>query len=156
MKQQIMSVLKNYAISDNSLDHIATGIIAAINNNKNNDSSSLVIVANRGVHSFDESRFPAGEIFYASDGNIGGSPFNADDLTTDLESIVRRVAAKLKSSHYRTVYIVPSGFPVITQMISAAVIQITVTPPVILQYDRATGDYWPVALEIRQLISDRR
>jgi hypothetical protein len=157
MKEKIIQVLQNQncAVGDCDLTDIATAIEVAIKSNDSN-SNSLIIVANRGIHALDESRFPAGDVLYASEGNLGGSPFNADDLKSDLETAVKVVAAKLKANHYQQVYIVPSGFAIISQMITATVIQINANPPVILQYDRETGDYWPISLEIRRLVSETK
>jgi len=116
---------------------------------------SLTIVANQGVHAIDESKLP-GEVFYASHGNLGGSPMTAEDLQADLVAALSVAATKLKERHYQTVYIVPSGLPVLSLNLALVVHQVTSKPAVILQYDREGGDYWPIQLDIRQIVVDAK
>ncbi|RJQ32809.1 MAG: hypothetical protein C4589_00310 [Peptococcaceae bacterium] len=153
MKNKIKKTLTDYHIAFPDIDFLAEQIASAITA-RNGDDNNLVIVANKGIHPIDESKLPAGDLFYASEGNIGGDPMSAESLKSDLEAITAKCASKVKSKPYRKIYIVPSGFPIISQFITSACFQITALPPVILQYDRATGEYWPFELKVRQIVAN--
>jgi hypothetical protein len=114
---------------------------------------SLVIVANQGIHAITEEILP-GEVIYASTGNIGGTPMSAKGLQIDITESLEVIAKVLKGRHYQNVYIVPSGLPVLSIYIAMVVHQITAKPAIILQYDRESGGYWNIELDVRRIVAD--
>ena len=151
MKDKILSVLRKHQITQPDPEFLADEIATALTD-RENDETALVIVANRGIHAIDESRLPAGRVVYASQGNLDLS--SADALKEQFERSIKSVAAELKGGYWRRVYLVPSGLPALLAFLTALVIQVTSKPPILLQYDRETGDYWPLDLEIRRLVSE--
>lgn len=151
LRQKLSNVIQNRDTFNDEEDRILAERIALLLKPKNDNN--LVIVANKGIHAIDECKLP-GSVFYASQGNLGGEPMTPDTLKSDLEDIIRRVARKLKEQHYDNVYVVPTGFPIISQYIVAVVIQVIAKPPTILQYDRNSNEYWPFDLSVRKIISE--
>jgi hypothetical protein len=150
VKDKILSVLERYQIAHPDLPTLAAEIEAAVTT-RDGDDAALVIVCNRGVHAIDESRLPAGKVFYASSGSLPMDGPKALGLA--VEAALLDAARVLKERDWRHVYIVPSGLPVLAIALSALVYQIKVFPAVVLQYDRESGDYWPLAFETRKLAS---
>jgi hypothetical protein len=150
MRNKILSVLERYQIAHPDLPTLAAEIEAAVTA-READDAALVIVCNKGVHAIDESRLPAGRVFYASQGNLAME--SAEALGLSVEAALLEAARALKERDWRRVYIVPSGLPVLAIALASLVYQVKVFPAVVLQYDRESGDYWSLAFEVRKLAS---
>jgi hypothetical protein len=150
MKDKILSVLERYQVAHPDLPTLAAEIEAAVTA-RDGDDAALVIVCNRGVHAIDESRLPAGKVFYASSGSLPMD--NAEALGLAVEAALLDAARVLKERDWRKVYIVPSGLPVLAIALASLVHQVKAYPPITLQYDRESGAYWEMAFEVRKLAS---
>ena len=146
--QKIKDLLHKY----NDIDQSVIDEIEKILNDTPKSDDVLTIVANKGSHAINETLLP-GCVFYASEGNLGGSPMNPETLITDLEKIAKQTTKILKNNFYKKIYIVPSGLPIISLTISAIVSQVTAKPIIPLQYDRESGQYWKIDLPIRELVT---
>lgn len=54
---------------------------------------------------------------------------------------------------FAEVYLVPSGYGVILQRLAETIFQVTGRAAVTLHFDRRTGVYWPIRMEVRELVS---
>ncbi len=114
-------------------------------------NSALTIICNRGIHAIPEEQLP-GRVVAATEGNV--SDQNADQLTKEVVEACRKVAAILKhDGPFSEVYLVPSGYGVLLQKLAEIVFQILAKPAVTLHFDRKTRAYWPIELDVREIIS---
>lgn len=71
-----------------------------------NHDNTLTIVANAGVHPY-HALHKRGEVFFASEGSLDFS--SKESAISEIESVLLRVAKKLKEKRWTRVYLVPFG-----------------------------------------------
>lgn len=107
---------------------------------------ALTLVANAGVHTIPKA-YLRGEVYEVSRGD-----WLADtrvDLETELNAILERLVRKLRSRRWQTIYLIPTGHPVLTANVKLLVYRILRLNTIDL-YHRS-GRYIDVQIDHRRL-----
>ncbi len=126
MKVSELRKLLDQAVQSSGNDRV----VAALENLAATDQPEkgvLTIVSNAGIHSIPEA-FLRGEIYEASRGDWDVSTEEA--LKTELTRILARLVIKLHRGHWRRVYLIPTGHPILSLQIKTMVYR------VLSQHDR--------------------
>jgi len=114
-------------------------------------AGALTIICNDGLHPIPKDRLP-GRVFSATTGNVADQTPEA--LAQTVADACKQVAQLIKSEGgFAEIYIVPSGYGVLLQKIAETVFQITGQPAITLHFDRKTGVYWPILIDLRAIIT---
>lgn len=112
---------------------------------------ALTIICNEGIHAIPKESLP-GRVLAATTGNLPHT--SAEELTLLVEGACAKVAQVLKhEGPFTEIYLVPSGFQVILQKLAETIFQVMGKPATTLHYDRQSGAYWPIALDLRAIVS---
>ena len=113
---------------------------------------ALTVLCNEGIHPIPRDHLP-GRVYTATVGNI--SDQSPNELSTAIAEACRGVAHLLKQEGpFLEVYLVPSGYSLLLQKLAEVIIQITGKPATTLHFDRHSGSYWPIRIDLRQLIAE--
>lgn len=108
------------------------------------EPATLTIIANAGVHEI-PTRYLRGEVYEASRGDWQVS--TAEALAVELRGILLRLASKLRSRAWGTVYLVPTGHPVLSLQIKTMVYRVLRINSIDLYYK--AGSYFEVNIDQR-------
>lgn len=111
----------------------------------------LTIVANAGIHAVPRS-FLRGEVYEASHGNWDAS--SEDALRLELTTLLYGVVNKLKSEHWKRVYLIPTGHPILSLQIKVMVYRILRLNTIDLYYK--AGTYFEVDLDQRAIALSKK
>ena len=114
-----------------------------------NEEDTLTVVANAGVHTI-PPQYLRGEIYEVSRGNW--STTDAAELTEELTSLLSGLANKLRSRPWRTVYLVPTGHPILTINVKLLVYRLLRINTIDLYYRE--GEYLEIQLDHRRISLD--
>lgn len=111
-----------------------------------NQENTLTLVSNAGVHTI-PSRYLRGEIFEVSRGNWNAT--DALELADELTGLLSSLAEKLRSRPWQTVYLVPTGHPILSIHVKLIVYRLLRINTIDLYY--RDGEYLEVRLDHRQI-----
>jgi hypothetical protein len=113
------------------------------------DDEVLTIIANAGVHEIPQ-RYLRGEVYEASRGNWNATTEEA--LILELTSILSRLVDKLRSGHWKCVYLIPTGHPILSLQIKAMVYRLLRINTIDLYHKE--GAYFEINLDQRAVALD--
>jgi hypothetical protein len=106
----------------------------------------LTIIANVGVHEI-PSEHLRGQVYAASQGNWSAA--TEEDLRAEVVRILLGVAAKLKERPWQTIYLVPTGHPIVSMQIKTLVYRALRINTIDLAY--LNGTYFTVQIDQREI-----
>jgi hypothetical protein len=116
---------------------------------KEAETFTLTIICNEGTHAIPQSLI-RGEEFVLSRGNIDMS--SAATIEKEIGEILSRLAVKLKEKNWRSVYIIPSGHPILYANAKLLVFRVTRIETMDSVY-LGQGAYTDIYVEQRPLIT---
>jgi hypothetical protein len=124
-------------------------VLEGLRNNNLLEPTVLTIIANAGVHEIPQL-YLRGDVYEASRGDWDASTEEA--LLLDLKAILSRLAGKLRSRRWTSVYLIPTGHPILSLQIKAMVYRLLRFNTIDL-YHKA-GTYFEVNLDQRAIALD--
>lgn len=115
-----------------------------------NADNTLTIVANEGVHHL-PAQYRRGKVLAASRGSLDFS--SAESVHQEFTSVLRKVAAVLKSREWRRIYVIPFGPAALSMELKLLIYRVTgLEAAVVMQMP--DGSRADIAIPLRQLILD--
>jgi len=125
-------------------------VLEGLRRNNLLEPTVLTIIANAGVHEIPQL-YLRGDVYEASRGDWDASTEEA--LLLELKAILSRLARKLRSRRWTSVYLIPTGHPVLSLQIKAMVYRLLRFNTIDL-YHKA-GVYFEVNLDQRAIALDK-
>ncbi len=147
-------------MTDNDLDALVRAATAAVGRervfeelsalaNRGNHRDTLTVVANAGVHTI-PPQYLRGEVYEVSRGNWTGS--DQAEVTQELIRLLSGLARKLRAHPWQTVYLVPTGHPILTINVKLLVYRLLRLNTIDLYYRE--GIYLEIQLDHRRISLD--
>lgn len=110
------------------------------------EEHTLTLVSNAGVHTI-PPQYLRGEVYEVSRGNWNAT--GAIELGEELTDLLSELAKKLRSRPWRTVYLIPTGHPILSIHVKLIVYRLLRINTIDLYY--GNGEYLEVHLDHRQI-----
>jgi len=147
-------------MTDVEVDNLVRFAIAAVGRDKlieglsslastGHHQRTLTLISNAGVHTIPKE-YLRGEVYEVSRGNWTAS--TADEVKEELTRLLTDLARKLRSNAWQTVYLVPTGHPILTMNVKLLVYRLLRLNTIDIYYRE--GTYLEVQLDHRRIALD--